>query len=114
MPEKLLIVFRDRRVSGRIPWSRLAASLEGILLDPCLPLGPKLVSGTLKPVLSRDLVATRVPVIIGKIVFLPNELLPARKWEHPESIIQGVEQALPKNMHFPGPTVRRPAGKRII
>jgi hypothetical protein len=63
-----------------------------------IPLGPKLVSGTLKPVLSRDLVATLLPVIIGKIVFLPNDLrlLLARKWEHPESIIQGVEHALPK------------------
>jgi hypothetical protein len=67
-------------------------------------------------VLSRDLVATLLPVIIGKIVFLANDLLLllARKWDHPESIIQGVEHALPKNMHFPGPTVRRPAGKKII
>jgi hypothetical protein len=53
-------------------------------------------------VFSRDLVATLMPVIIGKIVFLLNDLrlLLARKWEHPESIIQGVDHALPKNMHF--------------
>ncbi len=36
-PEKLLIVFRDLLVSGRSPLSRLAASLDSILLDPCLP-----------------------------------------------------------------------------
>jgi hypothetical protein len=67
-------------------------------------------------VLSRDLVATLLPVIIGKIVFLPNDLrlLLALKWGHPESIIQGVGHALPKNMHFSGPTVRRPAGKNIF
>jgi hypothetical protein len=52
-------------------------------------------------VLSRDLVATFVQVITGKIVFLPNDLrlLLARKWEHPESIIQGVEHA-PKTYIF--------------
>ena len=101
---------------GRSPWSCLAASLEGILIDPCLPLGPKLVSGTVKPVVSHDLVATLLLVIIGKIVFLPNDLrlLLARKWEHPESIIQGVEHALSKNVKLPGATVQRPAGKKII
>ena len=42
--------------------------------------------------LSRDFVATLLPGIIGNIVFLPNDLrlLLARKWEHPENIIQGV------------------------
>ncbi len=65
------------------------------------------------PVLSRDLVATLLPDIIGNIVFLPNDLrlLLARKWEHPENIIQGVEHALPKNVHIPLPTASRPVGK---
>ena len=53
-PEKLIIEFRDRLGGGRRPWFRLAYSLGDILIDPCLPLGPKLVPGTLKPVLSHD------------------------------------------------------------
>jgi hypothetical protein len=67
-------------------------------------------------VLSRDLVATLQPVLIGKTVFLPDDvrLLLARKWEHPENIIQGVEHALPKNVQSPRPTVHHPAGKKII
>ena len=92
IPETLLIVFRDHLGGGRSSWCRLAASLGGILIDPCLPLGPKpelfcILFNSMKESnrflssSSQELyrLAGRSSVLISKSIAQSSEVLPDKQ-----------------------------------